>query len=111
MELTGNLKKQVEATAAKGEARGAIRKAGMELTDDELELVSGGAQRTVNTGSSRPATIRSGPGITFSQVDSCSNGKAVYTTGTSVRNDEDGVTWYEIYEPVYGWIRGSLIGY
>lgn len=42
MKLTGNLKKQVEATATKEEAREAIRNAGMELTDDELDQVAGG---------------------------------------------------------------------
>ena len=43
MKLIGNLKRQVEATATKDEARAAIRIAGMELTDDELDKVTGGA--------------------------------------------------------------------
>ena len=34
---------------SKDEAKEAVRNAGMELTDDELELVSGGVRRTVNT--------------------------------------------------------------
>ena len=46
MKLIGNLKKQVEATTTKDEAREAIRSAGMELTDDELDQVAGG--RTVS---------------------------------------------------------------
>ena len=111
MKLIGNLKKQVEASATKDEAREAIRKAGMELTDEELDQVSGGARRTVYTDSSSAAVIRSGPGLSYSQICSFLNGAAVYTTGSQVRNDEDGITWYEICEPVYGWIRGSLIGY
>ena len=42
MKLTGNLKKQVEATTTKDEAREAIRKAGMILDDAELDQVTGG---------------------------------------------------------------------
>ena len=42
MKLTGNLKKQVEATTTKDEARETIRNAGMILDDTELDQVSGG---------------------------------------------------------------------
>ena len=42
MKLIGNLKKQVEETKNKEEAKEVIEKAGMELTDDELDLVAGG---------------------------------------------------------------------
>ena len=42
MKLTGNLKKQVEATTTKDEAREAIRNAGMILDDAELDQVTGG---------------------------------------------------------------------
>ena len=42
MKLTGNLKKQVEATATKDEARETIADAGMLLNDDELDQVAGG---------------------------------------------------------------------
>ena len=40
MKLTGNMKKQAEGTTGKWEARSP--KAGMKLTDDELDKVSGG---------------------------------------------------------------------
>ena len=43
MKLTGNLKKQVEQAAGREEARRLIEQAGIELTDDELEMVAGGA--------------------------------------------------------------------
>ena len=43
MKLIGNLKKKVENAETREEARAAIKKAGMLLTDDELEKVSGGA--------------------------------------------------------------------
>ena len=42
MKLTGNLKKQVEKAESKEEKKGLIENAGMLLTDDELEQVSGG---------------------------------------------------------------------
>ena len=43
MQLIGNLKKQVEKTNSKAEAKELIKNAGMILTDDELEMVSGGS--------------------------------------------------------------------
>ncbi len=42
MKLVGNLKKQVEETTNKEEAKEVIEKAGMELTDEELDKVAGG---------------------------------------------------------------------
>ncbi len=42
MKLTGDLKKKVEAAGSRDEARKYIEDAGMELTDYELEIVSGG---------------------------------------------------------------------
>ncbi len=42
MKLVGELKKQVEETKNKEEAKEVIEKAGMELTDDELNNVTGG---------------------------------------------------------------------
>ena len=42
MKLIGNLKKKVENAKTKEETKDIIAEAGMELTDDELEKVSGG---------------------------------------------------------------------
>ena len=42
MKLTGDLKKTVEKAQTKEEAKDAIKKAGMILTDDELDTVAGG---------------------------------------------------------------------
>ncbi len=42
MELTGELKKQVEQAKTKEEAKDLIAQAGMELTDEELDQVAGG---------------------------------------------------------------------
>ena len=42
MKLTGNLKTQVDNAPTKEEKREAIKKAGMLLSDDELDQVAGG---------------------------------------------------------------------
>ena len=43
MELTGDLKKKVETAASRNEVKKAIEDAGMLLTDEKLDAVSGGA--------------------------------------------------------------------
>ncbi len=43
MKLVGELKKQVEETNSKEEAKEVIEKAGMQLTDEELDNVTGGS--------------------------------------------------------------------
>ena len=48
MKLIGKLKEKVEQTATKEEAKKAIEEAGMELTDEELELVAGGRTNNIN---------------------------------------------------------------
>ncbi len=45
MKLIGNLKKQVKETMNKEETKEVIENAGMELTDEELDQVAGGASR------------------------------------------------------------------
>ena len=47
MKLVGELKKQVEGTNNKEEAKELIEDAGMLLTDDELDWVTGGAKAGV----------------------------------------------------------------
>ena len=49
MELLGNLKNKVEKAKSKDEARGLIEKAGMRLTEAELDMVSGGVLVTGRT--------------------------------------------------------------
>ena len=43
MKLTGILKKQVEKAENKEEAKDLIKDAGMKLTEEELEQITGGA--------------------------------------------------------------------
>ena len=45
MKLTGDLKEKVEKTENKEEAKELIEEAGMELTDEEMDQVAGGAPR------------------------------------------------------------------
>ena len=42
MKLTGELKKHVEETDSRDEKKRLIEEAGMELTDEEMDIVSGG---------------------------------------------------------------------
>ncbi len=46
MKITGDLKKQVENSNSKEEAKAIIEKAGMSLNDDELDNVIGGVSST-----------------------------------------------------------------
>jgi hypothetical protein len=45
MKLIGELKEKVEKTETKEEAKKVIEEAGMELTDEEMDQVAGGAPR------------------------------------------------------------------
>ena len=47
MELIGKLKQKAENAAGKEEVRELIEQAGVKLTDEELEQVSGGYERLV----------------------------------------------------------------
>jgi len=56
MKLIGNLKKRVEETESKAEAKEVIKQAGMLLTDEELDNVAGGLDELP------PSPVPSGPG-------------------------------------------------
>jgi hypothetical protein len=79
------------------------------IKDRELENVSGGEGRIVNTGDYRDAAIRSYPGLNAPVVASLPNGTVACTTGAF--DHADGRTWAEIYSPVRGWIKASILGY
>ena len=66
MKLIGNLKNQVEKANSKEEAKGIIEKAGMQLTADELEMVTGGSSIAPAERSSGGGRLPSGdPGPSF----------------------------------------------
>ena len=79
------------------------------LNDQELEKVSGGEYRQVNTGDSRNAAIRSAPGLNTPIIGSLQNGTWANTTGRFTH--VDGRNWAEINYPVQGWIKGAILGY
>ena len=65
------------------------------LNPEELENVTGGVMRTVDTKMALEAVVRGGPGTQYSQVGSLTNGTQVNTTGNTSYNSMDGRTWYE----------------
>ena len=79
------------------------------IIDQDLENVSGGVYRVVNTGDSRDAAIRVLPGLNTTIIGSLPNGTVANTTGRFVR--ADGRNWAEIDYPIKGWIKGSILGY
>ncbi len=79
------------------------------MNDQELESVSGGEWRTVNTGDSRDAAIRSFPGLNAPVVAVLPNGTQANAIGNFAF--ADGRNWVEINYPVHGWIKGAILGY
>ena len=79
------------------------------MNDQELENVEGGEYRIVNTGDERPAAIRTYPGLNAPVIATLTNGTTANTTGRFVR--ADGRNWAEIDYPMYGWIKGSILGF
>ncbi len=79
------------------------------VSDQQLESVSGGVTCTVNTGDERNAAIRNAPGLSTEIIGSLPNGTMANTTGRFVR--VDGRNWAEINYPMWGWIKGSILGF
>ena len=79
------------------------------MNDQELEKVSGGVYRTVNTGDQRNAAIRSAPGLSTPIIGSLPNGTVANATGRFMH--VDGRNWAEIDYPMRGWIKGSILGF
>ena len=79
------------------------------INEQELENVSGGEYRVVNTGDSRNAATRSAPGLNTPIIGSLPNGTWANTTGRFTH--VDGRNWAEINAPMWGWIKGSILGY
>jgi type IV secretory pathway TrbL component len=79
------------------------------INDEALKNVTGGTKRTVDTGTSQNAAVRSGAGKGFEQIASLENGTTVNATGKF--KEADGRSWAQIDSPVNGWIAASIIGY
>ncbi len=79
-----------------------------ELTDEELDLVVGGARRTVSNNEGSYVCVYSCPGLDPDNTEyKVYNGDSVYTTGKT--NHVDGYNWYELNDG--NWIQGNFIGY
>lgn len=87
-----------------------------EITLEEMDDVSGGVNRTVNTGTGDKAAIRKGPGKSFGQITSIVNGTSVNTIGDPVWDEVSGRHFIQVefYDRNgnfrTGWIATSLIG-
>ena len=79
------------------------------INDRDLENVSGGVSRVVNTGDERNAAIRNAPGLSTTIIGSLPNGTVANTMGRFTR--VDGRNWAEIDYPMQGWIKGSILGF
>ena len=79
------------------------------MNEQELQNVSGGEYRTVDTGDWRDAAIRSYPGLNAPVVATLPNGTVANSTGRFAF--ADGRNWAEINYPVQGWIKGAILGY
>ena len=80
----------------------------MELSDEMLENVAGGASRIINTHTDANAMVRTDPFMGAERVSSLRNGTRVNITGEIAESFEDGRIWYKIDYPVDGWICGLL---
>ena len=75
MQLTGELKEKVEKTESKEEAKGLIAEAGMELTDEEIDQVSGGCDNDMIVHYTGKAAAEDGVTAQFCKIASA--GKVV----------------------------------
>lgn len=90
----------------------------MELNLKDMEQVTGGAERTVNTGvDNLNAAVRSGPSKSSAQIASLVNGTKIDTvTGNLVFDEVSGRNFVEIYfigkdgSRHTGWIASSIVG-
>ncbi len=80
------------------------------MREEELDTVSGGMWRTVDTKQPMDAVVRSGPGRNYPQIGSLQSGTQANTTGNVAVNGYDGITWHEINYPMYGWMEGNILG-
>lgn len=80
------------------------------LNPEELDNIVGGSTKTVQTGTTQNAAVRSGAGKNFPQITSLTNGTKVNFTGYVEFNSADGRNWAEISAPVHGFVAASILG-
>ena len=80
----------------------------IELTDEELDLVSGG-KRTLYSVKAKSATIRSGPGANYDVVRCMSKGCDIVYLGEK-KVDKKGNTWLKVSAAsATGWVRADQL--
>ena len=86
-----------------------------ELSLNEMEMVTGGVLKPVNTGTDQNAAIKNGPG-NGAVIDSLPNGTMVDTIGTPVFDQATGRNWIQVTyknkkgKNATGWIAASIVG-
>ena len=87
----------------------------VELSMDELNQVTGGSMKTVNTGTPDNAAIRNAPGNGVI-IASLANGTAVQTIGTPVYDAGTDRNWIKVKckykgKSITGWVAASIVGF
>ena len=77
------------------------------LSMNEMEQVVGGAGKTIKTGT---AIVYAGANTASGQVATLERNEWVNFTGNVSYSDADGMSFYEINAPVYGWVTKKAIG-
>ena len=77
------------------------------LSFDDMEKVVGGASKTIQT---KSAIVFAGPGTSYGQITSLPKNTTVNFTGNITYSDADGMSFYEINSPLYGWVTKRSLG-
>ena len=87
-----------------------------ELNLEELDRVTGGDNRTINTGTDDNAAVRSGPAKSYRQIASLTNGTVVNTVGGLIYDAVSGRNFVQIEftdrsgNRKTGYVAASLVG-
>ncbi len=113
MKLTGELKAKVESAAGMEEKKALIAEAGMELNDEELAAVSGGAGSSNEKIVNKPTPVFQSPSDPHSIRTILRPMMRVIIVDGSERDGGGKMIDYSplirITEPVQGWIQKSAI--
>jgi len=119
MKLTGDLKKQVEKAKSKQEKKSLIENAGMLLTDEEVETVSGGAGGRgfyMSVGNCNGSYLALRPQPVWDQYHEIARlypGYEVFTYGATTRGTGlNGVSCsytYVSFNGIWGWANSAFL--
>ncbi len=119
MKLTGDVKKQVEKAETKDEKKSLIENAGMLLTDEEVETVSGGAGGRgfyMSVGNCNGSYLALRPQPVWDQYHEIARlypGYEVFTYGATTRgtgvNGTECTYRYVRYDGIWGYANASFL--